>query len=185
MTEYETSFIEKSNSCESPLLQHYASRHKKQREKYHRARKIGNRSAYDNVIACEACESPFLTQSQQGGEITTSVFRNNGTEMEMEKSGKNHINPEKVTESPSGFPWNPQNNLFTQEEDEHFQESVKFATRYVKNLSGFVNRIDHERIKEEEWKMLAKIVNRFFLVVTIIVFGVTAIIGYLLYNIKS
>ena len=57
---------------------------------------------------------------------------------------------------------------------------MKFVGKYVKNLSKVVNKMDKNVIVENEWKMVAKVINRFFLVVTILGFGTTAFLVYLL-----
>ena len=195
VTECETSFIGNCHSHESPLLQKHESRQKGQRVKYPSTWKITNKLAFDSIIACETSEIPLLGEPTQAGEITTDESSKKGTKIgESQKfydevtniaelSAKSAIKSENLWKLKN--PWKEINKLFTKEEDEHFQKNVKFVTRYVKNLSRFLEKIDHERIREDEWKMLAKILNRFFLVVTIIIFGVTAIIVFLLYNIKS
>ena len=190
VTECETSFIGNCHSHESPLLQKHGSRQKGQRVKYPSTWKISSRLAIDSIIACETCEIPLLGENKQAGEITTEESSDKHTKIgesqkfiDGESPSENSFRSKNLWELKNS--WKEINQLFTKEEDEHFQKNVKFVTRYVKNLSRFLEKIDHERIREDEWKMLAKILNRFFLVVTIIIFGVTAIIVFLLYNIKS
>ena len=77
-------------------------------------------------------------------------------------------------------PWIPKGPLFTREDDRKFKESVKFVGNYVKNLSKVMNKLDKNVIIENDWKMFAKVINRFFLVVTILGFGTTAFLVYIL-----
>ena len=76
-------------------------------------------------------------------------------------------------------PWVPQKPIFRKEDDEEFQEKVKFVHRYTSRLSSFLQKMEKERVTVEEWRALTKIVNRFFMVMTVIGFSVTALLFYL------
>ena len=89
-----------------------------------------------------------------------------------------------MTPAPVDFPsledpWVPQKPIFREEDDEEFQEKVKFVHRYASRLSSFLQKMEKERVTVEEWRALAKIVNRFFMVMTVIGFSVTALLFYL------
>ena len=92
---------------------------------------------------------------------------------------ENHVPSDQMNLPSPEDPWIPQKPIFRRDDDDDFKEKVKFAHIYVLRLSSFMQKMEKERVTSDKWKVLAKIVNRFFMVITVTGFIATALLFYL------
>ena len=77
-------------------------------------------------------------------------------------------------------PWLPQMPIFQIDDDVNFQKKVRFVNRYASRLSRRIQKMEKDSAVQDEWRTLAEIINRFFMVMTVVGFSLTALLFYLL-----
>ena len=70
--------------------------------------------------------------------------------------------------------------IFQIDDDVNFQKKVRFVNRYASRLSRRIQKMEKDSAVQDEWRTLAEIINRFFMVMTVVGFSLTALLFYLL-----
>ena len=135
-------------------------------------------SFIENPHACET--SPMILPVNNLNRANWTLgYRKNHKRNKIKLNALENMTPAPDDLPSPEDPWVPQKPIFRREDDDEFQEKVKFVHKYVSRLSSFLQKMEKEQVTVEEWRALAKIVNRFFMVMTVIGFSVTALLFYL------